>query len=786
MTLLILSKLNSQQGHPRWLKWKRRLRYALITLLLLAGALVSVRLYPHPPLKDLASYSRQVTDERGALLRMTLAEDDHYRLWVPLEDISPSMIDSIMLKEDRQFYSHPGINFSSMVRAALSTYIKGNRQGGSTLSMQLARRVYNINSRTLSGKAYQMLMALWIEARYSKHDILEAYLNLAPMGGNVEGVEAASQIYFHKSANSLSLMEALALAVIPQRPAQRAHFGTDLQKAHALIMQDWRVHYPGDPRTLSLIDLPISAHQRKDLPFVAPHYTDYLLANYDGTHIQGSLDITLQKELEELVAQYIQTQQAKGVSNAAVLLVDTRDLSIKSMIGSADYNSVEIHGQVNGTMARRSPGSTLKPFLYALAIDQGIIHPMSMLKDVPTSFGYYQPENFDGHFIGPLSARDALIRSRNVPAVWLANQTQRPSLYQFLKQADIHYLKLEEFYGLGIVLGAGEIKMTDLASLYALLATDGRSRPLRYTLQDPASTGTSLLSPEATFITRDMLRHNPRIDGLPQDHRENSWPVAWKTGTSWGYHDAWAAGIVGPYVLIVWVGNFHNQGTANFIGIKTAAPLFFNIADALPHIKPQNMRFTDKPPEGVALVDVCKASGDLPNKWCPQTQKTWFIPGVSPIKVSTLHRPVRVNIHTGEAVCPPYDLQTSKEEVFEFWTSDLQQLFAAAGLPRRTPPPPAKNCTTNYVIQEPPQIRSPITYVTYTLKQGNPLDRIPLQARAASQVQTLYWFHEHRLLGQTKPGETLDWRPAQSGRMKLTVVDDHGQSASRTIVVNFI
>ncbi|MGL4667777.1 MAG: transglycosylase domain-containing protein, partial [Saezia sp.] len=377
-----MSKKNGQKALSFWPKWKRRLRYLLIGLFLLACVLGIVRLYPHPPLKDLTPYSRLVTDENGALLRMTLASDEHYRLWIALEDISPSMVDSILLKEDRQFYSHPGVNFSSIIRAALSTYMKGNRQGGSTISMQLARKVYDINSRTLMGKAHQVMMALWLEACYSKHDILEAYLNLAPMGGNVEGVEAASRIYFHKSATDLTLMESLAQAVIPQRPTARASFGDDLQAAHKLLMQDWYEHYPDDPRTRSLLDLPVHAYQRSDLPFIAPHYTDYLLANSTAPHIQGTLNSTLQKELELLVHQYIQIHRSKGVENAAVLLVDTRDLSVKSMIGSADYSSVEIHGQVNGTMARRSPGSTLKPFLYALAIDQGIIHPMTMLKDV--------------------------------------------------------------------------------------------------------------------------------------------------------------------------------------------------------------------------------------------------------------------------------------------------------------------------------------------------------------------------------------------------------------------
>lgn len=482
-------------------------------LIILAVALVGLRLWPHAPLKDRAGYSRTVTAQNGELLRMTLAPDAHYRLWTPLEEISDAMVQSVLLKEDRYFYWHPGINPRSMLRAAFATYIGGNRQGGSTISMQLARRLYGIESRKISGKLKQMCLALWLEVRYSKHDILEAYLNFVPMGGNVEGVEAASRVYFHKSADELALGEALALAVIPQNPTPRARFGDSLQNARSLLMRQWQEAYPDDRRSLSLIDLPISAWKREDLPFLAPHYTDMLLARDADEHLLGTLDLEWQLALENIISRFVQEQRPQGVRNAAALLVDTRDVSVKAMVGSADYLDAAIHGQVNGTMARRSPGSTIKPFLYALAIDQGVIHPLTMLRDAPSAYGSFQPENFDGRFVGPIPAQDALIRSRNVPAIWLANQTRKPTLYQFFKQAGVTRLKPEEYYGLPLALGGGEMKMTELAAMYVLLAKDGRIRPLRFTRQDVPVQGPQLLSPQAAFITRDMLRNNPRLAG---------------------------------------------------------------------------------------------------------------------------------------------------------------------------------------------------------------------------------------------------------------------------------
>lgn len=767
-----------------------RSRWRRAALLLGAGAalLLVLRLWPHAPLREAAPLSRLVLAEDGELLRLTLARDGQYRLWLPLEQVAPAMIDALLLKEDRYFYRHPGVDPGALLRATLATYGGGMRQGGSTLSMQLARRLYGLNSRHIPGKLQQIALALWLEARHSKHDILEAYLNLAPMGGNIEGIEAASRIYFGKSAQQLSLSEALALAVIPQQPGRRAHFGPSLQKARQQLQDTWLLEHADDPRNAGLLNLPLTARSRAQLAFRAPHLSEQLLASRSETELHSTLDLKLQRQLEQLVSQFVSEHAGQGVHNATAILVDSRDQAVKALVGSADYFNRDIHGQVNGVQARRSPGSTLKPLLYGLALDQGVIQPMSIIKDAPSAFGAFQPENFDGKFAGPLTAQDALIRSRNVPAVWLASQVHQPSLHGLLQRAGIQHLREEEFYGLALALGGGELTPAELARLYLMLAGDGRLRNLRYTRDDPASVGAQLLSPQAAFMVRDMLRHNPRPDGLPPDRRGRNWPVAWKTGTSWGFHDAWSAGLVGPYVLVVWVGNFDGQPNPAFIGLKTAAPLFFRIADALPLALPQVQPATDKPPAGLTRVEVCAASGELPNRWCPQTRKTWYWPGVSPIRVSSLHRPVMVDKRSGKAACPPFDPTTSELQVFEFWPSDLQHLFAAAGLPRRTPPDPQKDCQTQAAINsdEVPRITSPLTQVTYSLRLSQPQESITLSANAASDARLLYWFADQTLLGQSTPQAGLQWRPQRSGQYQLRVSDDQGRSASRALRVEFL
>lgn len=759
-----------------------RHRYALI-LLVVSVLLVALRFFAVTPLSASAGSSREVLAVDGSLLRLTLAPDGQYRLWQPLESISSNMIQALMLKEDRFFYYHPGVNPVALARAVVATYIGGDRQGASTLTMQLARRLYHIHSRQVLGKVQQILAAFWLELRYSKHDILEAYLNFAPMGGNIEGVGAASEIYFHKHASELSLSEALTLAVMPQSPARRARFDADFQAAHDRLARLWQASYPDDPRNHGLVTLLAKGHSKRSLPFLAPHFSRYVLSSTPDSDIvvHSTLDRRLQNLLERRLNQFIVKEQVNGVTNAAALLIDSRDQAIKAWVGSADFFSAKIEGQVDGVTARRSPGSTIKPFLYGLALDQGIIHPLSILKDAPSAFGGFEPENFDHHFIGPISAHDALIKSRNVPAVWLAGKIAHPNLYQFLRRAEIKGMRGASHYGLSLALGGGELTMKELGRLYLMLANHGQYYPLREQQHQPIRpTATSLLSPAASYLVLDMLKDNPRADGLPR----SGWTVAWKTGTSWGFHDAWSAGVTGPYVLVVWVGNFDSTPNPAFVGRKTAGPLFFSISDALQSSLPNTSDRQHIAPTTVKKVQICEASGALPNRWCPKVVDGWFIPGVSPVQVSTLHRPVWIDNKTGMAACPPYDPQTAHQEVFAFWSSDMAVLFNQAGLPRQVPPPLPERCRRHIAVSDvAPTIRSPLRGVVYSLRQSKPGERISLIADSTEERATLYWFAGKSLIGQTRPGVSLEWRPSVAGRFELSVTDDKGRSDSRILQV---
>lgn len=762
-------------------KWKRRAYFVGFTFL----ALFVLRQLPKTELAQYFPSSRMVLAADGELLRMSLARDEQYRLWVSLDQIAQPMQDAVLMYEDRWFYWHPGVNPWSLVRASYATVMGQRRIGGSSISMQLARRVYHMDSRTIGGKLLQLGGALWLEMRYSKRDILEAYLNSAPYGGNVEGVGAASMIYWRKSASQLNVPEALNLAVIPQNPRKRVGIQGQSSEPKSLIAarerlaQSWLAKHPQDKPLIAANGLALPLRSRSELPFLAPHLVDAMLAGSTQPTIRTTLDLKTQSLIESLVRDYVKARAELGIKNASAMLMDASSMEVKALLGSNNYHDASISGQVNGVMARRSPGSALKPFIYALALDQGLIHSASILKDAPSHFGAFSPENFDGRFTGPIPAYQALIRSRNIPAVELASRLSRPNLYEFLRMAGVQKLAPESHYGLALALGGAEVSMEELASLYASLLNQGQLRSPRYTKQNASTSSNQvqLLSPEAAYITVDMLRQNPRPDSFAPARPA----IAWKTGTSWGFRDAWTAGVFGRYVLVVWVGNFDGSSNPALIGVEAAAPLFLRLVDALRAEKLDKGEIANVQPENLKKQDVCVASGDLPNAECPVVAPAWFIMGKSPIRQSSLHRRLLVDTRTGKRACSANSF--TREEVFEYWTSDMLKLFNQAGMPlRKLPQGSCPDDDANLAQDAAPSIVSPLRGVSH-VQRATRSDPIYLRAETGSSGGKLRWFIDDSLLGEAKPGEALIWLPPKPGRYLLRVLDGNGLSDSRQVIV---
>ena len=467
-------------------------------------------------------------------------------------------------------------------------------------------------------------------------------------------------------------------------------------------------------------------------------------------------------------------------------------MEVRASVGSAGYHDDSIQGQVNGTIAKRSPGSTLKPFIYALALEQGIIHPETMLKDTPASFNEYTPDNFGSDFAGPVHAWQALVDSRNIPAITLARDIAHPDLYEFLKNAGIAGLKEREHYGLSIVLGSAEVSMQELVRLYGIIANGGVLKPLvaethaaLSTAQATSASGKRMLSREAAFITRKMLEENTQPTSVrPETSR--GVPIAFKTGTSIGFKDCWCVAIFDRYILCVWIGNFDGQGNNAFQGRTMATPLLFNIADAMLANIPESSRLTEPtPPDGVTRIPVCQVSGCIPGPDCPSTSMTWFIPGVSPIASCRIHRKIRIDARTGYRT-DESEGKYVKSEVREFWPTDLLELFDEAGLPRLVPPPypPKETRYDNRREGFAPVITSPLSNTNYILRAADDRRKtIVLAAAADADAEELFWFADSEFLGRAKTDEKLLWQP-KTGVHAITAVDRKGRSGSIKITVS--
>ncbi len=760
---------------------------ALFFILILAFA----RLSRDPILANVPS-SQIFYDKEGRLLRLSLAADQRYRIFVPLKRMNPELIEAFLLREDQHFYSHFGVNPVSLLRAFTKTYVEQSRRiGGSTLTMQLARLRYGIKSKSIPGKVHQIAAAIGLELLYSKEEILESYLNLAPFGGNIEGVAAASLIYFRKDVAQLTLAEALSLAVLPQNP--NVHKLAKSKEREALL-EKWLALHPEEKYQSLEFELPLVRFYSRQLPFEAPHFINELMQRRTSrqSELHTTLDLRLQKLFEEKVSDYVQSQSGIGIKNASAILVDRFSGEIRAWVGSKDFFDKSIEGQVDGVSARRSPGSALKPFLYALGFDQGVIHEESLLKDSPFNIAEYDPENFDHDFKGPIAASEALILSRNIPAVFVGSKLKNPNLYEFLKLAKVGKLKPESYYGLAVILGGTEVSLEELAKLYLLLARRGELQELKWLKSEKETLkGPSLLSPEAAYMTEEILARNPaplqKLSGgiLTSVPVRNPQKLAWKTGTSFGFRDAWTLGITDRYVMGVWLGNFNNESNPALVGRDVAAPLFFQLSEALNALRKPDPAHPPKIPKGLSRLKVCAVSGALPGPSCQHSKLSFFIPGKSPIRSCDIHREVLISKLTGKRSCNILSKDISRK-VYEFWPSDIQKLFRLAGLPRRTPPEFESECKMSDLADygTAPEIISPHREQLYLIEPDKADSQVlPLQAVSDGESRKVYWFLDDEFLGVAEnPSVPFIWK-AKSGKFQLRAIDDLGRSTTRQLEI---
>lgn len=613
--------------HPR--RWRRRLAHGAVALAVVFALLWALdRLFPLP-MPDARANSVIVTASDGTPLRAFAAANGVWRYPVSVDEVSPLYTQALITYEDRWFRRHPGVNPVALVRAALQWASQGRIvSGGSTLSMQVAR-ILEPQPRSAAGKLRQMVRALQLEWHCSKDEILAIYINHAPFGGTIEGVEAASWAYLGKPARNLSHAEAALLAVLPQSPSRlRPDRHADAaRRARDKVLR--RMATQGAWSQAEVRDAMIEpvVSRRLEAPMLAPLLSERLRrANPGRAQIASTIDHALQQMLEERVANYFSRLPER--SSAALLVVDNQTMQARAYVGSLAFAESASLGHVDMVRATRSPGSTLKPFLYGLAIDDGLIHSESLLLDAPQSFGDYRPANFDPSFNGPVSAADALRLSLNVPAVDLLDRLGPERFAARLAHAGVD-LKLPAgaHPNLTIILGGTGVSLEQLVGAFAALNRDGLAGRVDYTAGKKDS-GRRLLSPGAAWIIRTVLEQHER-DGLSEDTFDagSRRRVAWKTGTSYGFRDAWALGSTRDYTVGVWVGRPDGTPMPGQYGAVTALPLMFEVVDSLPRGTARSVG--DRPPAGLRQVDICWPLG-LPEdpahpELCRRKREAWAL-----------------------------------------------------------------------------------------------------------------------------------------------------------------
>jgi len=564
----------------------RRVGFGLTLSIAIVCAFLALDRCLPPSVERTQHVSALVLDSGDRILRAFTAPPGVWRLPARPEDVDPLYLAMLTAYEDRRFTTHSGVDPLAVARA-LGQWLRHGRvvSGASTLTMQAAR-LLEPHRRDLSGKLGEMLRALQLERRYSKDDILSFYLTLAPYGGNLEGIRAAALAWFGKEPIRLTAAEAALLVVLPQAPSR---LRPDRYPERARAARDKVLARMGQvgvltPRQVEEAREEPVPRRRRSLPFLAPHLAERLhAAQPDAPLLSTFIDRDLQQTLETLAGQ--QQSVLEATSSIAMLVVANRNRRVLAYVGASDFFDPRRAGQVDMTRAVRSPGSTLKPLVYGLGFDDLLIHPETLIEDVPTRFGDYSPGNFRNTYAGQLSVREALQQSRNIPAVAVLEQVGPARVAARLREVGLplHWNTANPRPGLPLVLGGVGMTLEELATLYAGIASGGRIAPLRYSPANPIEPGRDLLTATACWYLNDILRGSPVPQNVaPPASAARPRFIAHKTGTSYGFRDAWALGFDADYTVGVWVGRPDGSPSPGHYGRNTAAPLLFRVFDLLP------------------------------------------------------------------------------------------------------------------------------------------------------------------------------------------------------------
>ncbi|WP_395855606.1 penicillin-binding protein 1C [Cystobacter fuscus] len=776
---------------------KRALQGALAVLSLLLAALAAAWWVPLPE-RLLERHSVVVEYRDGTVAHVFLAPDERWRVPTVLEEVDPAYVQALLALEDKRFAWHPGVDPLAVVRAALTNVLRGRRvSGASTLTLQLVR-VLEPRPRTFSSKLVESLRAAQLELRLSKREILSAYLQFVPYGRNMEGVEAAALAYFGHRATHLSAAEMATLLAVPQNPnrrfpspanvarlqAARDSVASRLLDAGALPLGPPEARVTPEAVLAEVRATPLPS-RLMPFPREAPHAAAWLRAQRPGQLVlRTTLDAGSQRLTERVMREAAPGLRAQAIHNGAAVVVDRERAEVVALVGSLDFFDTAHGGQIPGFATARSPGSALKPFIYALAIDEGLAGPEQRVADIPAAYGTYAPRNFDGKFQGLVRLESALSQSLNLPFVKLLQQLGVERFLGTLRLAGVTSLNPEPgHYGLSASVGGIELSPLEVAGLYLALAENGRARPLRVLAEDAPGEAQELFSRGAAWLTRRALSLRDRPD-FPARRQLTGLPsqVHWKTGTSFGHRDAWAAGSGPRHTAVVWTGNFDNSPSVHLVGAETSGPLLFDILEGL---APRGR--TEAPdlavPPDLTQVEVCAWSGHLPTEACTQRKLVYAERSHVPTAVCPYHQQVEVEVATGLAVSPACRAGRRTEmRVFLSWPASVRRWLDEQHRLLPQPPAFAPGCEPGGARRA-PQIISPGAGQVTLLIPGLSADQqeVPLEAES-EEDRELAWFVDGEFLASARADERVWWAPSE-GTHEIVVSDDRGLTARRILKV---
>lgn len=733
--------------------------------------------------------SSTVTFNDGIPAHVNLSCDDKWRLNARFDLIDKRYTASLVRFEDKRFWWHFGFDPFSLMRATFQNIRSGKVvSGASTLTMQLVR-VLEPRPRTFSSKLVEILRAIQFEIRFSKRRIIEMYLEFAPYGKNIEGVTTASLAYFGHLPNHLSATEIAILLAVPQSPSDRYPTPRNKERLTSVSrnissrLRDWEFQ---DNESFQF-NAAMIPEKLIDFPRRIPHVVASLSDNLrDSPRIVSSIDLGIQNLAETILAGYRKKLSLQKINNASVLIVEHATGQVRAAIGNFDFWDDKNGGQIVGFKVRRSPGSTLKPVLYAMALDRGLALPETLVPDVPLEFVGFSPKNYDGFYSGLVTFERALSHSLNIPFVHMLSLIGVEDFLAVLRKLGFRSFSSDPHrYGLSSAVGGIEVTAEELAGLYSSFARGGAWMPLQWVdMKQYSSTSTPALSSGAVWMLKKGLSLRDRPDfPFRREINDKSAGIHWKTGTSFGFRDAWAAGFESKYTAVVWLGNFDHSPSAELVGSNSAAPILFDLLEGLGGFE----AFVSKGSRPADVIEqrVCSFSGLPANAHCEHTQMSLGLAQKTDMPVCPFHIKVDVDLETGAALTPACRIDRNYESrVFlkmprdvQRWLSDTGQIFPKL--------PELADFCENVSSHAPPEILSPEPDRTILLIRGMSPDvqRIALEAGLQASAAKASWFVNGEYLG-TVSGHTRLWWTPSLGEHEFTLTDERGQSARRTVKVS--